>query len=36
MSQTKQERNKVIVLEAFDTLFNRPVLGVKALPSDLY
>ncbi len=23
MSQTKQERNKALVLEAFDTLFNK-------------
>ena len=23
MSQTKQERNETLVLEAFDTLFNR-------------
>ena len=23
MSQTKQEKNKAVVLEAFDTLFNR-------------
>src|SRR5271170_7752350 len=27
MSQTKQERNKAIVLEAFDTLFNRRDYG---------